>query len=213
VPLLFRRDALHVLFTLRSRGLPTHAGQVSFPGGHIEAGEDARSAALREANEELGVALPWTAIGALHEVLAVTGTHVSPILALCAEPQDDLDAVLQPPAGEVDAVFTLPLAALCAPGAAAWRRAAPPGSDHPRAGLLLPVFSGGPAPIWGLTAFMLQELLTTVVRPAAAAGGAAGDELRALLDAPRPPRSDGSSDGDALTAAAAAVAAAAAAGG
>lgn len=192
VPLVFRSHSLHVLFTLRSPTLPTHAGQVSFPGGHIEAGEDARTAALREAGEELGASLPWTVFGALHEVLAVTGTHVVPLLALCEAPLDNLDEALHPPPAEVARVFSLPLAALCAPGAAVWRRVAEPGAAHPRAGLMLPVFAGGPAPIWGLSAFILQEMLESVMRPAAAAGGgAAAEELRALLDAPRPPRDGG----------------------
>jgi 8-oxo-dGTP pyrophosphatase MutT (NUDIX family) len=43
-----------VLFTARSQSVSTHKGQVSFPGGHIEAGEDAAAAALRETIEECG---------------------------------------------------------------------------------------------------------------------------------------------------------------
>ena len=43
-----------MLFTARSQAVSTHKGQVSFPGGHIEAGEDAAAAAVREAVEECG---------------------------------------------------------------------------------------------------------------------------------------------------------------
>ncbi len=45
----------HVLLTVRSSQLPSHAGQVSMPGGAVEAGESLEQAALREANEETGV--------------------------------------------------------------------------------------------------------------------------------------------------------------
>ena len=44
-----------VLLTLRAARLSAHAGQVSFPGGRIEAGETPEAAALREAAEEVGL--------------------------------------------------------------------------------------------------------------------------------------------------------------
>ena len=58
--------SLRVVLTLRAAGLPTHAGQVSLPGGHIERGESAAQCALREAAEELGVALPFAPVPGLH---------------------------------------------------------------------------------------------------------------------------------------------------
>ncbi|MYK89870.1 MAG: CoA pyrophosphatase, partial [Acidobacteria bacterium] len=48
-------DAPHVLLTVRAGRLGKHAGQVSFPGGLIDAGESVRDAALREAFEEVGL--------------------------------------------------------------------------------------------------------------------------------------------------------------
>src|SRR5215217_6652907 len=44
-----------VLLTVRREHLRTHAGQISFPGGRLDAGEDAITAALREAEEEIGL--------------------------------------------------------------------------------------------------------------------------------------------------------------
>src|SRR6185503_21317150 len=57
VPLLPRPEGLHVLFTERSKELRAHAGQVSFPGGSVDAADrgDIRATALREAREEVGL--------------------------------------------------------------------------------------------------------------------------------------------------------------
>ena len=50
-----RDDTLHVALTVRGSGLRNHTGQVSLPGGRVDAGETLEAAALREATEEIGV--------------------------------------------------------------------------------------------------------------------------------------------------------------
>ena len=49
------RESPGVILTVRRDDMRTHAGQVAFPGGRIDPGEDAIAAALREAQEELGM--------------------------------------------------------------------------------------------------------------------------------------------------------------
>src|SRR6185437_10953997 len=53
--LLFPAPDAHMVLTVRTQSLPRHGGQVSLPGGAVDAGETIRQAALREAHEEIGV--------------------------------------------------------------------------------------------------------------------------------------------------------------
>ena len=88
VPLVQRPDGMKVLLTQRTDHLRDHAGQVSFPGGRVEAHDaDAVAAALREAEEEVG--LPHSAvdvIGTLPSYSTVTNYIVTPVVALVSPP-------------------------------------------------------------------------------------------------------------------------------
>ncbi len=56
VPIIFDENMDHrVVFTVRSENLRSHRGQISFPGGRLDDGEDEITAALRELHEEIGV--------------------------------------------------------------------------------------------------------------------------------------------------------------
>lgn len=107
-----------VLLTLRSARLNSHAGQVSFPGGRMEAGETPEQAALREAEEEVGLdpALPQL-LGRLPAVLTGTGYRVTPVVALLRPPFD-----LRHDPGEVEEPFEYPLSRLLDPAAPERRR-------------------------------------------------------------------------------------------
>lgn len=101
-----------VILTQRPRAMRDHPGQVAFPGGKIDPGEDAVSAALREAEEEL--ALPRDAvrvIGTTDVYHTGTGFVVTPVLGLVPP-----GLALQPNPAEVEAWFEAPLGLLLEPG-------------------------------------------------------------------------------------------------
>lgn len=92
-------------FTLRREDMRSHAGQVAFPGGRIDPGEDAIAAALREAEEEIG--LPREAVelwGTADRFRTVTNFIVTPVLGLVPP-----DVPLSPHEHEVADLFEAPL--------------------------------------------------------------------------------------------------------
>ena len=101
-----------VLLTQRTEHLPSHAGQVAFPGGKVEPGDaDAIATALREAHEEIGLEAGFIRpLGYLDALRTHTGFHVDPVVAL-VEP----GFTLTPDAREVADVFEVPLAFLMDP--------------------------------------------------------------------------------------------------
>ncbi len=95
-----------LILTQRPKDMRDHPGQVAFPGGKLDRGEDAITAALREADEEL--ALPSDKvriIGTTDQYQTGTGFDVTPVLAVVPP---DLD--LRPNPAEVEAWFEVPLA-------------------------------------------------------------------------------------------------------
>lgn len=118
VPLLARPAGPTLLFTRRTETVPHHKGEISFPGGGREPGEDAVAAALREAHEEVG--LPPASVevlGTLDELPSIARYVVTPIVAAVRAPP----AAFRAAAFEVTEPFELPLARLLDP---AVRRAA-----------------------------------------------------------------------------------------
>lgn len=109
VGLVPRAGDLQVLLTRRTDALRHHAGQVSFPGGRIEASDrDAVAAALRETQEEVGIAPALvTPLGFLDPLLTITGFRILPVVAVI-----DAGYVAQPDPNEVADVFEVPLAFL-----------------------------------------------------------------------------------------------------
>src|ERR1700730_1536132 len=111
--LVFPIDAsAHIVLTVRADTLGRHGGQVSLPGGVVEAGETFEGAALREAHEEVGLALDAVRVlGALTPLdIPVSGFRVHPIVAAVGtRPR------LTPADGEVASILEVPIAALLDP--------------------------------------------------------------------------------------------------
>jgi 8-oxo-dGTP pyrophosphatase MutT (NUDIX family) len=112
VPLVQRDEGLTVLLTQRTSHLREHGGQISFPGGRVEPSDtDAVDTALREAEEEVGLARHHVeVIGALPIYRTVTNFDVTPIVALVHPP---FSLTIDP--HEVAEAFEVPLAYLMTP--------------------------------------------------------------------------------------------------
>ena len=94
-----------LILTLRREDLRTHAGQVAFPGGRVDDGEDARAAALREAFEEIALSpASVRVLGEADPYCTVTGYWVTPVVGIVPP-----DVALTPNPAEVADWFEAPL--------------------------------------------------------------------------------------------------------
>lgn len=152
VPIVLRPEPT-ILLTLRAADMSSHAGQVAFPGGRIEAGETPEQAAIREAAEEVGLdpRLPEI-VACLPEHLVGSGFRVIPVIAFLRPPFD-----LTPDPAEVQEVFELPLSVVMDPGAPERRRAEFRGRVRE-----FWVWPHERHYIWGATAAMLVNLATVL---------------------------------------------------
>lgn len=150
VPVMRRSGGLQVLLTRRSDSLRSHQGQISFPGGRREDGdESAAAAALREAHEEVG--LPQSAVevvGYLDDYPTLTRYLITPVVGLVEDVRE-----MRPCAREVAEIFEVPLEFLVESGN--FQR-----KGLMRDGICLPFFelNYGTYRIWGATAGMLWNL-------------------------------------------------------
>ena len=144
-------DGAEVLLTRRAMHLRNHRGEVSFPGGRLDEGETHEQAALREANEEVGLPLDAVeVIGRLDPIgTPVSRSWIVPVVARIERP---LPLVGHP--GEVDRVLWVPLHDLTSPGTyreELW-------DTSPARGAVL-FFHLDDETVWGATARILHRLL------------------------------------------------------
>lgn len=151
VPLFEHEGEPHVLLTVRPGHLKRHAGQVSFPGGRIEEGEEPRAAALREANEEVGLEPAQVEVlGQLDETLVLaSGFRLTPWVGVVPYPYP---YVARP--GEVEAILYVPLSALVRPGVHHTEQREAYGERH-----LVHFYDLPGLTVWGATARILDQLL------------------------------------------------------
>lgn len=150
VPLVERPEGLTVLLTRRAAHLKAHPGQISFPGGRLEACDAGPwEAALRETREEIGLAPDRASLaGYLRDHLVLTGFLITPAVAF-VRPDFELTLDLT----EVDDAFEVPLEFVLDPANRVERRRIFAG--HAFTTYDIPY---GERHIWGATAAMLLSL-------------------------------------------------------
>ena len=156
--LLFPRDdEATLLLTVRGAKLSTHQGQVSLPGGALDLGETVERAALREAEEEIGLAPASVTIRLrltpLH--VPVSGYVLHPIVGTIEAPP-----AVKPAEAEVERILEVAIAALASrPGPAIESR------TYDGLAIQVPYFELGGAKLWGATAMVVAELLAVLGAP------------------------------------------------
>ncbi len=150
-------DAWHMPLTLRGSSLRHHTGQVSLPGGRLDAGESVEQAALREAHEEIGVTpVDVDVLGRLTPLpVYVSGHLLHPVVGFAARrPDFNLHS------HEVERLIEVPIAVLREPDRVLWEertRILPP-----QGVMNVPYFDVLDARVWGATAMVLSEFVAIV---------------------------------------------------
>lgn len=105
LPLVEVNNEVHILFEVRSLTLRRQPGEICFPGGKIEPGEDPQTAAVRETAEELGLKVTDIKdVFPLDYMVSAFGTIIYPFAGTIADSEQ-----ISPNAAEVGEVFTVPL--------------------------------------------------------------------------------------------------------
>ena len=172
LPLITVNDELHILFEKRSEHL-IQPGEICFPGGKIEKGESAATAAGRETSEELGIALDQIEIlASLDVMVSPFNVIIYPFLGRIKE-----TAIINPNPDEVEEVFTVPFSFFLnnKPLLSSWSLTVtmpddypyeliPKGKDYPYRSAKYPqhFFIWEDKVIWGLTARILNHFIELI---------------------------------------------------
>jgi 8-oxo-dGTP pyrophosphatase MutT (NUDIX family) len=168
--LLFEHDGeANVVLTRRSVHLRSHSGEVSFPGGRLQPGELPLQAALREANEEIGVdAGAIEIIGQLTPLTTVRSPALVHCFVGCFRPPAPARLTFSFDPGEVEKVFWVSLAGLAVEGIyheELWPALEDQGLTAHRSTTYraVPFFGLDDDVVWGATGRLLTELVGTVL--------------------------------------------------
>ncbi|MFP5429754.1 MAG: CoA pyrophosphatase [Gammaproteobacteria bacterium] len=144
----------HIILTRRASHMSSHAGEVAFPGGKCDSTDASIIAtALRESREEIG--LPEQSVevvGELDIFVSKVGLRVQPIVGMVAP-----DQLLIPNPDEIESIFRVPVEFFLNARVSYTHRFRFMGQD-----VTVPSFNYGDYVIWGLTAFMIVDLMKRV---------------------------------------------------
>ncbi len=155
IPLVRMNGDWSILFSRRSANLAAHSGQIAFPGGAVEEGEALEAAAIREAEEEVGIPNDRVElIGRLDDLITNSGFLVAPFVGIIHE---RIEYVLQE--AEVEEVFEVPVDALLTPAQPDVRYVAFRTRQYPAYFYRYEKYE-----IWGLTGRILKGFLDLVWR-------------------------------------------------
>ncbi len=153
--LIERGGGDHLLFNRRRDDLPFHPGQVCFPGGARDGEEDAVACALRETEEEMGVARAQIdLLGRLPDRVSIAGFKVACFVGRLLG-----DAVYRVEASEVAEAFEIGCDTLLDGGRWSFRDTSHPLARFSR----VPAFRGDRHVVWGLTGIILRDFTTQVL--------------------------------------------------
>lgn len=151
VPLYVDAGELWTVLTKRAENLPHHRSQIAFPGGGREIGEDPWAAALRETEEELGLDISKILhLGELDEAETPSGFHIVPCVGAVPHP---LETEINHE--EIAEVFSVPLLAFADYRIIEDQLVKIDGVER-----TIRVYHLGKRQVWGLTARIVQNLLT-----------------------------------------------------
>ena len=144
------KDDPHILFTKRSTKVSTHSGEVSFPGGKWEEGDqDLYQTSLRESFEEINLNTPDVIkLGALHYLISRHNIEVNPFIGLLQKKQNFIAN------DEIEDIFSVPLSYLLDKENAIKNEL-----ERENTKLIIPSWVYNEQKIWGLTAMITADFL------------------------------------------------------
>ena len=152
LPIFNREGGTHLLFTHRTETVSTHKGEISFPGGSIEPGDQGPlQTALREANEEVQIDPEGVAVaGILDDIFTITRYLITPVVGFCLP-----SVSFQPNPREIRRILEIPVERFLDPGVfRVETRYEFEGARYPIYYFHLPEET-----IWGATAKILKQFL------------------------------------------------------
>lgn len=150
----YHNDRPHIFLTKRSTKLKSHSGEIAFPGGiYIQSDRTLLATALRETEEEIGIAFkPTQVAGSLCAVRTMTSNHfIVPFVSI-----QDILPLHRIAASEIDKVIDAPLIETL--------RSIEPDIEHYRLAKDAFMFNCEGSVIWGATARILKQL-HDLIRP------------------------------------------------